>query len=195
MIQSSNYLLFDAARADKALFEAQEKNPDNRSLYLGTAQEELFGVAPYLFNLKNQHDFKQWFMEHGWNNHWGLMLQSEAPFDEIFKHCRKFLLVKKEDGEQLYFRFYDPRVLRVFLPTCDRQQLNEFFGPVKCFITEDENPENVLIFRLRNGELMTEKMSIQLAFVDNKLEELNKSESKTSTIEQNPPGQSNSWID
>ena len=32
------------------------------------------------------------------------------------------------DDEALYFRFYDPRVLESFLPTCSEEQLDEFFG-------------------------------------------------------------------
>jgi len=62
-------------------------------------------------------------------------------------------MVKTEDGEQLYFRFYDPRVLRVFLPTCDERQLRDFFGPIDYFLCESEEPASGLVFSLRNGEL------------------------------------------
>jgi hypothetical protein len=34
---------------------------------------------------------------------------------------RRFLRVKDEDG--LVFRFYDPRVMRVYLPTCAAGEL------------------------------------------------------------------------
>jgi hypothetical protein len=67
-------------------------------------------------------------------------------------------MVKKEDGEQLYFRFYDPRVLRVFLPTCDRQQLSDFFGPVDYFVCEDEDPVSGMMFSLKEGELKIERI-------------------------------------
>jgi hypothetical protein len=30
--------------------------------------------------------------------------------------------------ERMYFRFYDPRVLHVFLPTCTPAQKREFLG-------------------------------------------------------------------
>ena len=190
-----NFLLFDAAKAEQMLFEAQEKNADNRSLYLGTAQEELYGVAPYLFSLKEKTEFLSWFFEQGWNNHWGVMLQADAPFEEVFKHFRKFLMVKTEGGEQLYFRFYDPRVLRIFLPTCDRNQLSDFFGPIKSFITEDENPENLLVFKLRNGELLTEKMPLSAIPVANTATAAAKTEDNAPADDGIRSNTSNSWID
>jgi hypothetical protein len=67
-------------------------------------------------------------------------------------------MVQTEDKEELYFRFYDPRVLRIFLPTCDEDQLNEFFGPVDYFVCEDEDPAFALAFTLKDGELKTERM-------------------------------------
>jgi hypothetical protein len=54
--------------------------------------------------------------------------------------------VKTEDGKELYFRFYDPRVLRVFLPTCSPRETTGFFGPIKSFLLEDDPPQTLLRF-------------------------------------------------
>ena len=78
----------------------------------------------------------------------------------MYKHFRKFLIVQAEDGMELYFRFYDPRVLRIFLPTCTRNQLIEFFGPVQKHIMEDEDPSYALIFSLENGILRKERVKL-----------------------------------
>lgn len=153
-----NYLLFDAARAEMNLYTAQELNPNNQSLYRGSAVEDLAGIAPYLFTIKPNTPFADWYFKEGWNNSWGTLLSTNASFDDIYKHFRKFLMVKTEDGEQLYFRFYDPRVLRIFLPTCDRQQLVEIFGPVIKFFCEDEDPDFVLVFYHDNTKLITERV-------------------------------------
>jgi hypothetical protein len=40
----------------------------------------------------------------------------------------------------MYFRFYDPRVLRSFLPTCTEPECAEFFGPIGRFVMEAEQP-------------------------------------------------------
>ena len=39
---------------------------------------------------------------------------------------------------QPWFRFYDPLVLRVFLPTCTPRQRQDFFGEFEGFVVEDE---------------------------------------------------------
>jgi hypothetical protein len=81
-----------------------------------------------------------------------------VSFEELYKHFRRFLTVNTEDGQKLYFRYYDPRVLRVFLPTCDSAQLSEFFGSIKYFFAEDEDPEFILRFSLQNRTLLTDRL-------------------------------------
>jgi hypothetical protein len=46
--------------------------------------------------------------------------------------------VRSEDGKVLLFRFYDPRVLSVFLPICTPAQIEEMFGPVMRFFVETD---------------------------------------------------------
>jgi len=46
------------------------------------------------------------------------------------------LVVKDERGNRLVFRYYDPRVLRVYLPTCSPSELRTVFGPIECFWAE-----------------------------------------------------------
>ena len=40
-----------------------------------------------------------------------------------------------------YFRFYDPVVLRTFLPTATPRQMEDFFGPISAFYVEGEHGE------------------------------------------------------
>jgi hypothetical protein len=153
-----DFLLFDAAKAGKNLHKAIALNAANQSLYKGGPNEALHGVAPHLFTLEFKRDFKNWFVKEGWGNAWGLIVKTPVTFEELAKHLCKFLIIKTERNEKLYFRFYDPRVLRVFLPTCDKEQLKEFFGPVKMFIMEDEDPAYTLQFWLQNYELVFKRV-------------------------------------
>ena len=146
------------------LYEAIERNNNQVSLYKGTSEEELADVAPYLFEFEPGSDFAKWYQENGWGDSWGIPLCSTFKFEETSIHFRKFLLIKTEDDQQLYFRFYDPRVLRIFLPTCDEKQLKEFFGPVEHFICEDEDPEFALVFSFEKNELKTKRLSKQDVF-------------------------------
>jgi hypothetical protein len=74
-------------------------------------------------------------------------------FEEIRHHFRKFLMVQIENGQEVYFRFYDPRVLREFLPTPIDQELQVFFGPVEQFLIEAGEPETLLNLKCNRGSL------------------------------------------
>ena len=158
MSQSINYILLDSAKTGTEIVTAKTLNTEFFSLYRGKSEVSLSGVAPYLFSFDPQTEFGKWYMLNGWGNSWGVLVYSEIDLKALVKHFRHFLMVKKEDGEQLYFRFYDPRVLRAFLPSCDRQQLNDFFGLINYFMCEDEDPTNSLVFSLRNGELVVKEI-------------------------------------
>lgn len=158
MPPKANYILLDAAKMEGNLYEARQRNTDHASLYRGRAEEELADVAPYLFKLEPGSEFEQWYLENGWGQSWGIPFYSAHSFEEVFTHFRKFLLVKTEVGEELYFRFYDPRVLRIFLPTCDEKQLRELFGPVEYYICEDEEPDHALFFSFEGEALKSRRI-------------------------------------
>jgi hypothetical protein len=63
------------------------------------------------------------------------------------------LVVRDSSGNRLVFRYYDPRVLRVYLPTCVTAELRTVFGPIEGFWTESESPEKMLEFRFRDRGL------------------------------------------
>jgi len=171
-----NYLLLDAARMEAAIAQAKELNPKHESLYREKGDTYLADVGPFLFQSNHFKEFKTFFTEEGWGNSWGVLLKTNEPFATIHTHFRKFLLVKTEDEEELYFRFYDPRVLRIFLPTCDTGQLKEFFGPVQSFYCEDEDPAFVLVFELNNKyELLTRQIPSD-AFINDYLNQEEKEE-------------------
>ncbi|MEO8771047.1 MAG: DUF4123 domain-containing protein [Ferruginibacter sp.] len=155
---SYNLLLIDAARTAENMGKAKELNPQHQSLYKGMAEEDLSDVSPYIFSCEKNSDFSNWYAEKGWGDAWGLILKSAFTFEETYRHLKKFLLVKTENGEELYFRFYDPRVLKIFLPTCDKKQILEFFGPIESFICEGDNKNEAIIFKHKNGELTEEKI-------------------------------------
>jgi hypothetical protein len=155
----NTFTILDAARIFGELDTAQKLQSKFLSLYKGQSEELLSSVAPYLFQYQSGSEFSTWLMEKGWGNAWGVFITSKVSLEDLQSHFRKFLMVKTEDGKELYFRFYDPRVLRIFLPTCDDAQLREFFGPVDCYWLEDENPEMAVRFSFVNSKLMKEVYS------------------------------------
>ncbi|MBK9733153.1 MAG: DUF4123 domain-containing protein [Chitinophagaceae bacterium] len=153
------YSILDAARIFGELDTAQQLQTNFLSLYMGQSEELLSSVAPYLFPYELNSEFGSWLLEKGWGNSWGIFVSTSTSMEELRKHFRKFLMVQTEDGKELYFRFYDPRVLRIFLPTCDAQQLQEFFGPVEHYVMEDEDQEYALLFSFDGKKLIRERIS------------------------------------
>lgn len=73
-------------------------------------------------------------------------------------HFQKLLVVYDAGGNPLRFRYYDPRVLRVYLPTCNAEELAMVFGSVASFLLEDESPDRLLRFTLESGSLRQESL-------------------------------------
>jgi hypothetical protein len=123
-------------------------------LLRGTLEPDMKQVAPYLVKLEPESEFAQWVVGTGWGNHWGSFATSRQGFRKLRNHLRALTLIHRRDGTPLYFRYYDPRVLRVFLPTCSPMQLKQMFGPVDAFLAENEAGDAVSIYRL-NGETLS----------------------------------------
>jgi len=125
------YAVLDGAR-DGKIYEQVVKLDSQvyRSLFTGKLGKDLAAVAPYLVQLERDGDFTRMLIEQGWGKGWGIFLESSASLDELQKHFLGLLLAKDEVGRPLHFRFYDPRVLRIFLPTCTEEELKTILGAV-----------------------------------------------------------------
>jgi len=158
------FALLDAARKPEIAVKPYEFQAKWVSLYKGEPEEALFDVAPYLVCLGDREEKNegliQWVLDELWGNSCGVFIYSSAGIDALHTHFQQFLIVTDEEGKGLYFRFYDPRVLKIFLPTCKREELRTFFGPVASFMMEDGSPDKKSIFSLLEGELSTEKKDI-----------------------------------
>ncbi len=148
------YVILDAARDDGIYQKIANFDTEDLCLYRGDKAIELATVAPYLINLKRDDSFTKWLFVNGWGKSWGIFLRSSASFKELHRHFRKFLMVYDEEGTPLYFRFYDPRVLRVYLPTCNESELQTVFGPVTQFYVEGKEENQLIEFSC------TEKFSL-----------------------------------
>jgi hypothetical protein len=143
--QAPLYAIVDTARSERILELLHESVEECHSLYEGPQGTALAEVAPYLVSLPRK---DSWLLEalvqEGWGAHWGIYLTNPLPVLQVRRHFRKFLMVEAEGVEgRLYFRYYDPRVLGAFLPTCPPASSKEFFGDVETFIFNGANGEVV----------------------------------------------------
>ncbi len=104
-------------------------------------------AAPWLVRIIPGEPWVEQLFVRGWQQSWGIFLSSDAPSRELRRHLRRFLRVRTEDGRILAFRYYDPRVLRVYLPTCTPDEIAAFFGPVTAMIAEAEDRNAAHLFR------------------------------------------------
>ncbi len=137
--------------------------PEFVCLYRGELNPDLAECAPYLVQLQPDTAFTDWLLAEGWGKHWGVFATASESLKTMRKHFRTFLMVKDPAGQQLYFRYYDPRVLRIYLPTCNAQELGLVCGPVQAYLLEDETPTNLLRFTRTAGVLRRESIRLSAA--------------------------------
>jgi hypothetical protein len=115
-----------------------------QSLYDGRKGEELESVAPFLVALPKESWLLARLVHEGWGARWGIYLTCQRPFKEVRRHLRRHLLVNvKERAEQLYFRFYDPRVMRAAFAMANSARTAELLGDVQSFLVEGDAAELV----------------------------------------------------
>ena len=140
------FALLDAARTDEVLAKLAKAEAQYESLFRGRKEEPLFDVSPFLVVCKAETELFGWLTSDGWGQSVGVFFTSADSFSNLFTHFQKFLMVKEEGGDELYFRFYDPRVLQVYLPTCTAQEISLFFGNVSRFMMESGDGKSILSF-------------------------------------------------
>ena len=123
-------------------------------LYSGSLSPTLQAAAPYIVHLAAASAQTRELLSRAWGNSWGMLTigPSHLMLDQQRMHFKKMLRVCDESGQRLNFRFYDPRVLRIYLPTCTRDELTTFFGPVPQFVLEGATSSELVDYVLdRNG--------------------------------------------
>jgi hypothetical protein len=151
------FAVLDGASVPGLLEKLHALKPEYECLYRGELAPDMAEVAPYLVRLERRSEMTSWILEQGWGKHWGIFAVSQADLRAMRQHFRRFLVVHDYTGKPMCFRFYDPRVLRTYLPTCNGEELAAFFGPVERYLQEDEDGGVLLRFRLASGALAASK--------------------------------------
>ncbi len=154
------YCVLDGAAIDNLPKRLYEMRPPNYPLIGGQLTPDMVHVAPYLIQLKQNNRFTDWILENGFDKNWGIFVHTRSPKIEMRRHFRSLMTVHSEDGRPMLFRFYDPRVFRKFLPTCDKGQIKTFFGDVAKFFVESEEKQKLLIYKIENDELKQSEIDL-----------------------------------
>ena len=137
------YAVLDGARDPRIEMLAGLLGLDHACLYADPVGPQLRSVAPFLVRLEPGRKSVDDLLDLAWGNAWGIfaIVPPGTDMRRLTLHFRRLLRVLDEAGNVLMFRFYDPRVLRAFIPTCTADQATELFGPVRRYVMEGPDDE------------------------------------------------------
>ena len=147
------WAILDGARDRRVFPLLLDSYLEHSCLYAGDLAPELELAAPYLVRLECEDRYSQRLLELAWGNSWGVFLRCDAGMPVLRRHLRSLLVVRGPSGRRLVFRYYDPRVLRVFLPTCFPAELAAVFGPIRRFFIEAGDPGQAHEFTFKGDRL------------------------------------------
>ena len=163
------FTVIDAGREGMAPALLQSSSLRHQRLFDGETADPLAVHIPILVELEqagssgvgaDTQAFLENLLRSGWGKSWGVFCTSQSPFEQLLDHFRSFLLMRTKEQPPLYFRFYDPRVLRALLPTCEPQELRAIFGPVASYLVESERSDMMLAFSTGADRLITAQVSL-----------------------------------
>jgi len=159
------FMIVDGASAIGLLDYLASTELEHCCLLSGELDPELAETAPYLIRLEEGHDLTNWLIDKGWSNHVGVfsMINKDVVFNDVRKHFRGFLMVRDPEGNPVFFRYYDPRVLRVYLPTCDDRELPTIYGDhVVSYYTENDDGSELLQFQVENEKVVMNQTQLDV---------------------------------
>ncbi|WP_437768476.1 DUF4123 domain-containing protein [Sorangium sp. So ce281] len=157
------YAVLDGARDAAISDSVRSSDLPHCCLLAGELGPELAQVAPYLVRLQRSGELTRRLLRLGWGKSWGIFLATPSPLETVRRHLRRLLRVLGPDGAAMFFRYYDPRVLRTYLPTCNAGELGEVFGPVLRYAVEGEDGGELVVFRRAGPELARSVVDLRAA--------------------------------
>ena len=128
---SRAYLLLDSCQIDNLQARVCELAPGSRPhfLYLMTQYAELAFCGPLLVAVQAHSPLAQAFDAH-WQATAGIWLESDADEERLIKHLRSLIHVRVEGDVSVLFRYYDPRIARLWLQDLAAGERDRLMGPV-----------------------------------------------------------------
>ncbi len=130
------YGVVDAAR-DSRIYPLVLQSQNFSCLFAGDVPLPLRSAAPYVVELSDATPLKRVWHDEGWGQAWGILIRSTLGIDALRRHLRSFLLARLPDGQMALFRFYDPRVWRVYWPSCTADEKARWLRGVNEVVAEE----------------------------------------------------------
>ena len=134
------YAILDGAVVKQLPDAFESMNVRHACLFRGETDPLVLTRAPWLVKVEPESEVLAWILREGWGRNWGMFaaVPRDTKFDAVLEHFRQFIQVRLPDGRIVFFRFYDPRVQRLFVPSCDAAQAAQLFSLPLAWMCESE---------------------------------------------------------
>lgn len=153
------YGVLDCA-VDPQLHEHAERLQPHFSecLFAGRLNPQLLQVSPYVVELAPSDPLSKLWRSQGWGKNWGILIASSESLPYVRRRLRHFTQAKLPSGEgPVLFRFWDPRVFRIYMPLVEPDQLAPWFQGIERYIVETEDGAGSLRYSLSGGKLSVQQ--------------------------------------
>ena len=153
------YGVLDCSRGPDLYEHASRLEPHAAAcLFEGRLDETVRRVSPFVVELGPADPLSQTWRSAGWGKAWGILLSSRAGLPAVRRRLRHFTQVRLPDGSgPVLFRFWDPRVFRVYFPLVEPRDLPGWFQDIERYVAETEDGSGSLRYTLRGGALSVEQ--------------------------------------
>ena len=157
--QTRLYGVLDCSRSPELYEHAVRLEPEASScLFEGRLDETVRRVSPFLVELSSSDPLSRLWRTQGWGQAWGILISSRAGLRDVRRRLRHFTQVRLPDGVgPVLFRFWDPRVFRVYLPTTDDSEIGGWFQDIDRYVVETPDGSGSIRYSLRGGALVSEE--------------------------------------
>ena len=147
------YCVLDGVMVKDLPIRLRESQVPHHCIVTGELTPDVVHAAPYLAYLSPDSKFADSVLSEAFGKSFGIFFHSRRSLLEMRRHFRALHEAYDERGNPLKFRYYDPRVLRAFLPTCNAGELKTLFGDVEQFFIESKDVGGISRYRIADGKL------------------------------------------
>ena len=151
------FVILDGAAINGFLEKLYQWRPRHVCLFRGKLTPDMAEVAPYLVRLEENHPFSEWVIKNASGRHWGVFFSSMFDERKLRRKFRNMLDASLPDGRTVLFRYYDPRILNAYLPSCEESELTLMFDRVENYFVEDDEQGTLRRHELINGVLICQE--------------------------------------
>ncbi|CDG53096.1 MULTISPECIES: DUF4123 domain-containing protein [Halomonadaceae] len=129
------WAVIDGVNCREAMQRLSQADDQHTCLYAST-DTATQANAPWLVRIDADSEIRTWLEGLPQDQHWGILLQSNATLKQLRSHLRKFTMLWTPANDQapVYFRFYDPRVALDMSQALEPWKLAAFMAPLETVI-------------------------------------------------------------